>query len=257
MSLQNRETLKGFFRRGQLPTEGNFHDLIDSLINKVDDGMSKTVDDGLMLSPIGESKKLISFYKSIEDKSPEWRIEVNNANSNLCFTNRKGKTVTSFNEKGRMGINTEQPEAELDINGFIAQKGRIGTAYKGRVAANGSWHKIIEGLNGCHMLEVVAGVGKKKTGKYALLHAMALSTFGKSKNKIKKVQAHFGVRSNRIELKWTGSVYDFNLEMRTKANYGENIYINYHIQKLWNDPFMDDCFYDSKADTEKGKGKGK
>jgi hypothetical protein len=63
MSLQNRETLKSYFKKGQLPSEGNFNDLIDSLINKIDDGMSKTVDEGLMLSPIGESKKLLSLYR--------------------------------------------------------------------------------------------------------------------------------------------------------------------------------------------------
>ncbi len=241
MSLQNRETLKSYFRKGQLPTEGNFHDLIDSLINKVDDGMSKTVDDGLMLSPIGESKKLVSFYKSIEDKSPEWRIEVNDSQSNLCFSNRMGETVVSLNEFGRLGINKEEPETELDVEGVVSQKGRIGTAHKGKIQADGKWHKIIEGLNGCHMFEIVAGVGKKKTGKYALLHATAISTYGKSKNRLRRVQAHYGIRGNRLEIKWTGSVYDYNIELRTKANYGDNIVIQYHIQNLWHDPFMDTC----------------
>lgn len=248
MSLQNRETLKSYFRKGQLPTEGNFHDLIDSLINKVDDGMSKTVDDGLMLSPIGESKKLISFYKSIEDKSPEWRVEVSSADSNLCFSNKMGETVVSMNEEGRLGVNTEEPVSELDVNGLVAQKGRIGTAFRGVIPANGTWHKVIEGVNGCNMFEFVAGVGKKKTGKYALLNALAISTFGKSKNKIKKVQAHYGVRSNRIELKWTGTVYDYNLEMRTRGNYGDNIFIRYHVQNLWHDPFMDECFIEDKSE---------
>ncbi len=250
MSLQNRETLKGFFRKGQLPSEGNFHDLIDSLINKVDDGMSKTIDDGLMLSPIGEAKKLISFYKNIEDKSPEWRVEIDPVTSNLCFTNVQGETVCTYNGNGRMGIQQENPEAELDVNGIIAQKGRVGTAYQGKIPANGSWHQIVSGVNGCHMLEINAGVGKKKTGKYALLHAIAISTFGKSKNKIKKMQAHYGVRSNRIEIRWKGSIYDFSLEMRTRANYGKNIHICYNIQNLWNDTFMDDCFVeDSKKEA--------
>lgn len=248
MSLQNRETLKSYFRRGQLPSEGNFHDLIDSLINKVDDGMSKTVDDGLMLSPIGESKKLISFYKTIEDKSPEWRVEINDADSNLCFSNRMGETVASMNEQGRLGINTEEPGAELEVNGVIAQKGRLGTAYNGKVPADGRWHKIVTKLNGCSMLEIVAGVGKKKTGKYALLQAMAISTFGKSKNRIKKLQAHYGVRGNRLDIKWTGTIYDYNLEIRTRANYGEDIHIQYHIQNLWHDPFMDQSFVESKKE---------
>lgn len=250
MSLQNRDTLKSYFRKGQLPSEGNFHDLIDSQINKVDDGMSKTIEDGLMLSPIGESKKLISYYKSIEDKSPMWRTEINDADSNLCFSNRLGDVVTTFNEQGRMGINTLTPASELDINGIVSQKGRIGTAYKGMVPADGRWHKIIEGINGCNMFEVVAGVGKKKTGKYALLHATAISTYGKSKNKIKKVQAHYGVRSNRIQIKWTGKIYNFNLEVKTRANYGENIFIQYHIQNLWHDPFMDECFVEDKKEKK-------
>lgn len=241
MALQNRDTLKGYFRKGQLPTEGNFHDLIDSLLNKVDDGMSKTVDDGLMLSPMGESKKLISFYKSIEDKSPEWRIEIFEGESNLCVTNKLGETVSSFNENGRLGIKKEDPDSELDVNGVVTQKGRAGSAFKGKVPADGNWHKIATGLNGCHLFEVVAGVGKKKTGKYALLHAIAVSTYGKSKNKINRTQAHYGVRSNRLQLKWTGTTYEYNLEIRTKSNYGDNIAVRYHIQELWQDEFMDSC----------------
>jgi len=249
MPLQNRKTLKSFFRKGQLPSEGNFHDLIDSLINKVDDGMSKTVDDGLMLSPIGESKKLISFYKNIEDKSPEWRIEVEKDNSNLSFTNNMGKVVASMNHNGYLGINTDKPQSALDVNGIIAQKGRKGTAYEGHIPANGKWHKIVKGINGCHMLEINAGVGKKKTGKYALINAIAICTYGKSKNKIKKTQAHYGIRSNRIEIKWTGSIYDFNLEMRTRTNYGDEIHICYNILNLWEDTFMDKCFFPKKEEV--------
>lgn len=246
MSLQNRETLKAYFKKGQLPTEGNFHDLIDSLINKVDDGMTKTVEDGLMLSPIGDSKKLISFYKSIEDKSPEWRIEIDDENANLCFTNRFGDTTGTFNESGKLGIKQPNPQTELDVNGIGAFNGRIGNAYKGKVPANGQWHKIVEGVNGCHMLEVVAGTGKKKTGNYALLHAIAMSTYGKSKNKIKRTRARYGIWANRIEIKWTGKVYDFNLEIRTRSNYGENIALCYHVQNLWHDTFMDDCTLDTE-----------
>lgn len=246
MSLQNRETLKGYFRKGQLPTEGNFHDLIDSLINKVDDGMTKTVDEGLMLSPIGESKKLISFYKTIEDKSPEWRVEIDDLQSNMVFSNRMGDPVAAFNEAGRLGINTVEPETTLDIRGVISQEGRTGTAYKGKVPADGKWHQIVSGVNGCHMLEVIAGVGKKKTGKYAMLHAIAMSTYGKSKNRIHKTRSRYGIWANRIEIKWTGKTYDYNLEIRTRANFGENTAICFNIQNLWHDTFMDNCTLDEK-----------
>src|SRR6478609_9135435 len=133
MSLQNRNSLKSFFKKGQLPSEGNFFDLIDSMINKVDDGMAKTLDDGLMLSPIGGSKKLISFYKSIEEKSPAWGLEIDQGNGNLS-------------------INNPSPEFELDVNGAVAMSGRQGNAYKGKILGDGNWHPVLTELNGCHAL---------------------------------------------------------------------------------------------------------
>jgi len=241
MPIQNRKSLKGYFKKGQLPTEGHFHDLIDSSINKVDDGMSKTMEDGLMLSPIGESRKLISFFKNIEDKSPVWKIEVDENNADLEITNKLGDVIVNVSEDGKVGINNENPEANLDVNGVVAMSGRGGNAYKGKIPADGKWHKIVTDLNGCHMFEVIAGVGKKKTGKYAMLHAIAISAFGKSKNKISITQARYGVRGNNMKLRWTGGTYKFNLELKTRYNYGEGVAVNYNIQKLWHDTFMDDC----------------
>ncbi|SRR6056297_318370 len=246
MSIQNRESLKGYFKKGQLPSEGHFHDLIDSTINKVDDGMSKTMDDGLMLAPIGESRKLVSFFKNIEDKSPVWRIEVEENDADLRFSNKVGDGILNVQDDGKVGVNQENPETNLDVNGSVAMSGRQGNAYKGKVPADGKWHKIVSDLNGCQMFEVIAGVGKKKTGKYALVHATAVSTYGKSKNKIRITQGRYGIRGNKIKLRWTGSTYKFNLEIKTRANYGENVAICYNIQKLWHDQFMDDCVLEDK-----------
>ncbi|GAA5037929.1 hypothetical protein GCM10011506_35720 [Marivirga lumbricoides] len=239
MALQNRETLRNYFRKGNLPTEQNFYDLIDSIINRVDDGMSKTVDEGLMLSPIGNSEKLISFYKSIEEKSPAWSIDINKGDANLHVKNRLGNSIVTIRQEGKIGINNSNPEDELDVDGIIAQKGRRGTAYQGKIPGDGQWHTIVDELNGCHAFEILAGIGKKKTGKYALISAQALSTFGKSRSRIRYTQAYYGMRSNRILLRWRGDTYNFRLEMRTKANYGEGFFLNYSISQLWHDPFMD------------------
>jgi hypothetical protein len=239
MSLQNRNSLKNFFKKGQLPSESHFLDLIDSMINKVDDGMSKNMDDGLMLSPIGGSKKLISFYKSIEEKSPAWSLEINQGDGNLNINNHIGDSVLTLTNSGKVGINNNVPGHELDVNGSVSMGGRIGNAYKGKVLGDGKWHQILTDINGCHALEIVAGIGKKKTGRYALVHAFALSAFGKSKSKIDIRQAYYGVRSNRIEFRWTGTTYSFNLEMRTRNTYDGEFYIQYFISKLWFDHFMD------------------
>ena len=240
MALQNRETLKNYFKKGKLPTEQNFYDLIDSIINRVDDGMSKTMDEGLMLSPIGNSEKLISFYKSIEEKSPAWSIDINKGDGNIHVKNRLGKSLVTIKQEGKLGINNHKPKHELDVNGVIAQRGRIGTEYQGKIPGDGQWHTIVDELNGCHAFEITAGIGKKKAGKYALIVAQAISTFGKSKSKIRYTQAYYGMRSNKILLRWKGDTYNFSLEMRTKGNYGEGFYLNYHIAQLWHDTFMDE-----------------
>src|SRR6478609_4292566 len=142
MSLQNRNSLKSFFKKGQLPSENNFYDLIDSMINKVDDGMSKTLDEGLMLAPIGGSDKLISFYKSIEEKSPAWGVEISPGNQNLNLNNHVGDIILTLSNQGKVGINNSNPSMELDINGAVAMGGRLGNGYKGKVLGDGKWHTI-------------------------------------------------------------------------------------------------------------------
>ncbi|TAE50569.1 MAG: adhesin [Cytophagia bacterium] len=239
MSLQNRNTLKNFFRKGQMPSEVHFTDLIDSVVNKVDDGLTKTLDDGLMLSPMGASKKLLSFFKSIEDKNPAWSVEIDSGNANLDFNNHLGESVLSLQIDGNVGVQTRTPQYELDVNGFIGSKGRLGTYKKGKVLGDGKWHPILSDLTGCHSFEVSAGIGKKKTGKYALIHANAISTFGKSRPKITINQGYYGTRCNKIEMRWTGTTYAYQLEMRTRCNYEGEYYIQYYIASLWNDETME------------------
>jgi hypothetical protein len=214
-------------------------DLIDSMINKVDDGMSKNIDDGLTLSPIGTSKKLMSFFKSIEDKNPAWSIEIDSGNANLDINNHLGDSIVTLKNDGKVGINNRNPQFTLDVNGTAGLKGRIGTHQQGKVLADGKWHKIMEGLNGCYAFEIIAGVGKKRTGKYALIHAIALSTFGRSSNRIQINQAYYGTRCNKIDLRWTGDTYNLNLEMRTRCSYDGEYYIQYNVSELWTDPTME------------------
>lgn len=241
MALQNRNTLMNFFRKGQIPTEGHFSDLIESMLNKVDDGMSKTIDDGLTLSPIGTSKKLISFFKSVEDKNPAWALEIDSGRGDISFKNNLGDNVLTMSQKRMVAINkSTEPKYTLDVNGVIGSEGRVGTFKQGKVLADGKWHVVLEKLNGCYAFDIIAGVGKKRTGKYALLHAYAMSTFGRSNSKIQIHQAYYGSRCNKIDLRWSGNTHEFNLEMRTRCSYDGDFYVNYNITRLWSDTFMDE-----------------
>ncbi len=241
MAKRNRKTLKNFFRKGHMPTEGDFNDLIDSTVNIVDEGFSKSFSDGLKLSTVAGSDKLMSFFRDIEDKSPIWTCETDKLNNSLSFSNSEGEKILVLDEEKRVGINKEKPETALDVDGVITSTGRKGSYKSGLVPANGQWQPIILDLTGCNAFEIMAGVGKKKSGKYALLHAFALSTFY-SKNKIIYHQSFFKTLCNTIKLKWDGSTNSYQLDIKTKSDYGPDIYINYFISQIWFDPLMDSCY---------------
>ncbi|WP_394749655.1 hypothetical protein [Spongiimicrobium salis] len=239
IKLLDRNSLKAFFSAGARPKESNFASLIDSMVNKIDDGISKTPEDGLILSPQGkESDHLISFYDNIEDELAEWSIALNQSGdkglSILTPTAKENSTTAMYFQKsGAIGIGTETPRTQLEVNGTLGMNARIGTYKLGSVRADGNWHTIADELNGCVAFEVLAQVGKKNTGKYALLHAHALSTFGRSHHRIRRTQAHYGWFWNKIAIRFSGKIKNFKLEVKTRSDYGVGHHINFYMTKLW------------------------
>ena len=79
MGKANRSTLKNFFQRGHMPSERQFADLIDSMLNMVDEGFDKSPEDGLKISQLGENAALISFYHPTDLRRPTWIITCDKA----------------------------------------------------------------------------------------------------------------------------------------------------------------------------------
>lgn len=249
IKLLNRQSLKVLFTAGARPKESNFFSLIDSMVNKVDDGISKTEEDGLILSPEGkESDKVISVYQNVEDELAQWSVSLNQEDDKSLsviapVTKTEHTNVLTFQKSGNVGIGTQKPKTTLEVAGTLGVDTRIGTYKIGTVPADGQWHNIVTGLDGCVAFEIMAQVGKKKKGRYALLHAHALSTFGRSRHKIRKTQAYYGWCWNKIAIRFTGSTYNYSLQLKTRSNYGPGLKIKYHISKLW-DTNMDTLFND-------------
>lgn len=244
MKLLNRQTLKKFFSAGARPKESNFSSLIDSMMNKIDDGISKTMEDGLMLSPEGkESDRILSIYESIEDQLPQWSFTLNQEEDKglsiiAPVTKDEANNVMHFQKTGAIGVGTKTPRTTLEIDGTLGIDTRVGTYKLETVPADGKWHDVITNLDGCVAFEVVAQVGKEKTGKYALLHANAVSTFGKSHHRIRRTQAHYGWFWNKIAIRFTGSTYNYKLQLKTRSDYGTGHNISFHITKLWDNDMM-------------------
>ncbi|MFT3826066.1 MAG: hypothetical protein QM731_19245 [Chitinophagaceae bacterium] len=244
MPLKNRTTLKNFFSIGNMPTQSNFADLIDSSLNIVDDGFYKSMDDGIVIAPSGKSEKLITFFDNTEYKNASWSFNLDTRKKDpaLNIKNNKNQCLIYAGQNGNTGINTDAPISELHVNGFTTSDGRIGSYAIGEVPANGNWHAILPSLSGCHAFEIVAQAGKVNEGKYALLHAVAVATFGKSRTRIRKTQAYYGWFWDKIGLRWSGDTFDYSLQIKTRSHYGDKVNIRYHITKLWDDKFMNDLF---------------
>ena len=272
MTKQDRATLKSFFRSGALPTAEDYRDLIDSSVNQVDDGFSKTDTDGLRLSSVGSSLTLMSLYQGLGTPKPSWVIEHGEAEGALHFRPDLGKSALGVSDDGgrdkhdevplppgltltgdgRMGVNLERPDWRLDVGGVARMEGRIGVTSHTipHAEANGKWHDITQSMTGCQMLEVVAGTGGDPgKGRYSLLHAIAMNAYNPRnsllnwlfrRRSIRTQTAVYGSYADRIRLRWVSDekLHHYRLQLRTNANFGEGKVVRYYVTRLWFDSLM-------------------
>lgn len=237
MAVTSREILKKNFEKGAIPTQHDFENLIDSMFHKQDDGLISQ-DYGLKLSPRGSSAKLMTFFNNLNDFKPTWSIEhypnpKDFLDFGLNFTDKNGESQLLIHANGYIGVGTTNPSERLSVNGNVSMHGRRGSYLTGKVAGDGKWHNVTPVLSGCHAFEVIAKIGKRGRGLHAMVHAIALSTFGRSNNKINKVSAYYGSFRNKIDLRWTGDTFSYVLQIRTKRDYGEDTMIQYYVTNLW------------------------
>lgn len=260
MPKRNRATLRKRFGDGEMPCVGDFGDLIESMLNIQDDGIAHNDRDGLRLTQIGRSSKILSFYGDIEQKSAVWALGLDQHCASLSLGVDNGAASTLDDDGGghavltllapgddgqaRVGINNPQPRYTLDVGGTVASNGRIGAPGMRAAPADGKWHTISEPLYGCSALEVMAGAGRHDSGKYALMHAFAMKAFG-AKGDFTYHHTHHESRRHRMQLQWIMAENNdrdaYQLQIRVNCAYGEGVWIRYHITSLWFDPRMDQC----------------
>jgi len=224
MALINRQTLKNYFQKGGFATEKHFIDLIDSSLNMIDDGISINQKQGFKLNPIGFSTRLMSFFKKATQNEPDFTVNINQDNvEGLSINNREGDPLLKFDQNKQIGVHTNEPRFDFDVRGVLGIDSKSGNHIVGEVDGDGSWQTIISNLDGINGFEVVASIrGKMGSGRYAMAHAIALSTFGgkSSRNRIKNTHAYYGSFMNRLSFRWVGEMHNYELQVRTRRHYG-------------------------------------
>ena len=224
MALINRQTLKNYFQKGGFATEKHFVDLIDSSLNMIDDGISINQKLGFKLNPIGFSTRLMSFFKKATQNEPDFTVNINQDNvEGLSINNREGDPLLKFDQNKQIGVHTNEPRFDFDVRGVLGIDSKSGNHIVGEVDGDGSWQTIISNLDGINGFEVVASIrGKMGSGRYAMAHAIALSTFGgkSSRNRIKNTHAYYGSFMNRLSFRWVGEMHNYELQVRTRRHYG-------------------------------------
>ncbi|MEM8572384.1 MAG: hypothetical protein AAGG56_15965 [Pseudomonadota bacterium] len=263
MSRRDRPTLKKFFRDGALPSSEHYADLIDSAVNRIDDGFDKSEQDGLRIASLGASPTLMSFYNGAGAAEAAWTMRHARTPGTLHvapgpegFHGIPGPTgeaepppSLSLSGSRKVGVNVADPEWRLDVDGVARMRGRIGVpGPQAKVPADGRWHDITEHLTGCHAFEIMAGAGGEPgRGRYALMHAVALNAYNPrnpilnwvfGRRSIRRQNAMFGSFADRLRLRWKGTSRDYRLQIRSNSHFGAGIVVRYYITRLWFDTAM-------------------
>lgn len=259
MSLCDRKTLKAYFADGSLPTEQHFAQLIDSTLNMHDEGFLKTPLDGLKINSAVGAHSLITFYRTEQRQQGLWRVAFGGGSGDtLTLQPAAQGAALALDQAGRVAIGHVEPQHRLDVAGTVGARARVGTLpvpERAAVKADHRWHDITGDLSGCMALEVVASVGLAKTGRHAVMHAMALNAHQPGmggvlgwlgerfpwidrlfnrRRRIRCQNAWFGDNCDRLQLQWVSSGPEsYRLQLRTRCEYPGAPQIQVHITQLW------------------------
>ena len=260
MTTRNRATLRGYFSAGKLPTQDNFGDLIESMLNMDDEGFRKSEKNGFEISTLQKNDALISFYREQDKQKALWSIAYGDTEE-LVFNAPGVETaaepksrpapVLALDKRRRVGVGTSEPKQALDVVGTIVCTARIGRApdpkEHSQAMADGEWHDLTGNLQGCQAIEIMACAGDRQSGRYALLHATALNTYNPRlswldlfglRRRIRQQSMWFGKRCDQLELRWTTAderAAGYRLQVRSKCNYGPRVAIRATLTHLWVD----------------------
>ena len=114
---KNRSTLKEYFKKGAIPTESNFGDLIDSMLNQDEDNIGKLPNDPLKIVATGADEALLNFYRLEQNEEKlSWQVKQKPGGSpGLSIGDETASRLFIESGSGKVGIGTTAPTRGLDV----------------------------------------------------------------------------------------------------------------------------------------------
>jgi hypothetical protein len=125
--MQPRSTLKDYFKKGAIPKESDFADLIDSMLIQDEDSILKLPNDPLSIKATGAEEALLNFYR-VENNAntTTWQLK-QKPGGKLGLSIHDGADSRLFIESGtgNVGIGTITPGAKLEVSGATSLNGGL------------------------------------------------------------------------------------------------------------------------------------
>lgn len=268
--MEGRAQLKKKFEAANIGYE-SYRALIDSTINKKDDGIDIDERDGLRLAPGSDSGRLLSLFGDRAGTTAEWFIRLNPDNNkglDISSDFTPGRTLflsvdedyidDELQHEVKVGIGTMKPQFTLDVEGTVAMRARVGTFKASSIAADKQWHTILsenDGLNDCQAYEIFAHIYDNQTERYALTHAVILIAKGRRGQRIKLTRASssylWGRFLNRIKFRIKREYGKEVVQMKARDHYGFSSdgkpkTIFYRVTKLWDRSFENEGYLERR-----------
>lgn len=96
MDRKDRHTLKSYFQKGDVPTEEQFAELIDSVPNIVDDGEAVRTEDGWALYPRKGGKMGVSLHEAVGEPAA-WKLTLT-SDKGLAIKNEAGEALLELKQ---------------------------------------------------------------------------------------------------------------------------------------------------------------
>lgn len=148
INTRSRDELKSYFVKNAIPTESNFADFIDGMINPRDDGVAKPPGNPLSIEASGDDssvKRVLNLYSNFSATDPTWSLTLRpRANPDDPSTARNGLNIADASGASRLfidhlsgavGLGTVTPSDRLVVEDPTSTGHGGITVHRGRYAA--------------------------------------------------------------------------------------------------------------------------